>query len=160
MAEDIAEQLIQHYESCVLHPYEDARGIPTIGWGNTVYQDNTRVTMNDRTLSQSEADTLFMYWLKDFTAKVSVHVPGAKDNELGAFVSLAYNIGITAFTGSTALRQWLRANKKATGDAIELWNKAGNHVLKGLQRRRRAERLVFDGSDVGHAIVQAEVDFP
>ena len=160
MPEDIASQLIEHYESCVLHPYEDARGIPTIGWGNTTYIDGTRVTMNDKTLVQSEADALFMFWLKDFTAKVSGHVPGAKVNELGAFVSLAYNIGITAFTGSTALRQWLRANKKAAGDGIEMWNKAGGQVLKGLQRRRRAERLVFDGGDPKMAIVQAEADFP
>lgn len=156
----IATRLIQYYEHCVLHVYADARGVPTIGWGNTMYQFGKKVTMNDNPLSQSEADDLFLFWLNDFSNKVKSHVPGAKPNELAAFTSLAYNIGIGAFTNSTALRQYLHANKKLAGDGIEMWDKAGNHVLKGLQRRRRAERLVFDGADVGHALTQADIDFP
>lgn len=159
-AVDIATPLIQHYESCRLEPYEDARGVPTIGWGNTYYQDRSLVTMNDNVLTPEAADELFVYWLNDFAQKVVAHAPSAKDNQLAAFTSLAYNIGIGAFAASTALRKFLKADLLEAGNGIELWDRAGNHVLKGLQRRRKAERLVFDGALVTHAISDAEIMFP
>lgn len=157
----IAAQLTQYYEHCVLHAYLDARGVPTIGWGNTQYENGQRVTMTDPALSQAEADALYNVFLNRFALGVADHMPpGSLDNEVGAFISLAYNIGLGAFTGSTALREYLKKHKELAGNGIEMWNKAGNMILKGLQRRRRAERYVFDGRLVLNATHQAELDFP
>ena len=156
----LAAKLIQHYESCKLYPYEDAKGVPTIGWGNTFWQGGTSVEMSDDSISQDEADSLFLFWLDNFAKNVKAVVNGAKDNEFAAFVSLAYNIGMGNFNKSTALREFLRSNKSAVGDAIEKWDRAGGQVLLGLQRRRRAERLVFYGAmPVEAAIAAAEKDF-
>jgi lysozyme len=156
----IASQVIKHYESCELKPYQHTGDVPTIGWGNTIWQDGTKVSLDDDPITQGAADALFLFWLIDFTKKVSPHLPGAKPNELAAFVSLAYNIGVVAFTRSTALRRYLGGNKSLVGPAIELWDKSAGVVLKGLQRRRRAEHLVFNGTAPATAIAQAEEDYP
>lgn len=156
----IATVLVQHYESCELDPYPDATGIPTIGWGNTTYEDGSKVTLDDDTLTQKQADALFAFELTKFSNSVAPLVPNATPNELAAFVSLAYNIGTVAFSHSTALREYLRGNKDAAASGIEMWNKAGRQVLKGLRRRRRAERYVFQGMDPKIAIAQAEANFP
>ena len=157
---EIATQLIQHYEECVLHPYQREGDRPTIGWGNTFWENGTPVTMDDKAIDQARADTLFVFWLTDFNSKIAPHVLSAKPNELAAFLSLAYNIGVNAFLASSALRLFLRADSVAAGNAIELWDKSDDIVLKGLQRRRRAEHLVYDGTDVLAAVAQAEAQFP
>ena len=36
--------LIKHFEGLSLKPYLDVVNIPTIGWGNTFYEDGTKVT--------------------------------------------------------------------------------------------------------------------
>lgn len=68
---------------------------------------------------------------------------------------------------------WLAGGKPSTflrklnlgdyaGAAAELpkWVMAGGQVMKGLQRRREAARLVFLGMDARSAIVSAEAKFP
>jgi lysozyme len=161
----IATQLIHYYEHCPkdsrgVYPYPDAKGIPTIGWGNTQYQDGTAVTLDDQPITQDEADALSLFYIQKFSAGVSAYANGTTPNQFGAFTSLAYNIGLGAFARSTALREYLQSNLPAAGDGIEMWDKAGGQVLKGLQRRRRAERMVFDGSDVQSACAAAEAAFP
>src|ERR1700688_1985331 len=100
-----AAPMIQHYESCSLQPYLDASDIPTIGWWNTTYQDGTAVTMDDPTLTQEQADALFQFFLQSFISDV-VKLCGSDGtpNQLGAFSSLAYNIGTENFERSSALR--------------------------------------------------------
>jgi lysozyme len=153
-------ELVDHYESCVLHPYPDASGIPTIGWGNTQYEDGTKVLLRDPVISQARANTLRDFWLGKFITDIAPSMPKATTNQLAAFSDLAYNIGIGAFRSSTAFRQFCLNNQRMAGASIELWNRAGNHVLLGLQRRRRAEHLVFNSVQPAVAIVQAERDFP
>jgi lysozyme len=58
-------------------------------------------------------------------------------------VSLAYNIGPGAFARSTALRRFNEGDIQGAADAMLMWNKAGGKVLRGLQRRRDAERRLF-----------------
>lgn len=163
----IASQLIRHYESCArrladgrIAPYADPRDIPTIGWGNTRWQDDRAVTLDDAPISQDDADALFLFWLNRFSGEVAALAPGAQPNELAAFTSLAYNIGTQNFSSSSALRQFRAGNKQAAGEGIDMWNRSGGQVLKGLERRRRAERYVFGGQAVADAIAQAEQDFP
>ncbi|WP_419555866.1 glycoside hydrolase family protein [Roseomonas marmotae] len=53
-----------------------------------------------------------------------------------------------------------RGTDRARPQALQLWNKAGGKVLKGLQRRRRAESLVMLGAAAESAIAAAARDFP
>jgi lysozyme len=65
--------------------------------------------------------------------------------EFDALVSLAYNIGLGNFGGSTLLKKH-KANDKA-GAAAEFgkWRMAAGKVMKGLIRRRTAEAALYRG---------------
>jgi lysozyme len=69
------------------------------------------------------------------------------ENEFGAFVSLAYNIGVGGFRGSSALRHFNAGDKAKAAAAIKLWNKATvngkRQVLRGLVNRREEEVALF-----------------
>ena len=56
-----------------------------------------------------------------------------------AFTSLAFNVGVGAFCGSTALRRYNAGDDTGACEAMNLWNKAGGRVIKGLVNRRAAE---------------------
>ena len=170
----IAAQLIQHYESCerklqdgTIEPYLDPRGIPTIGWGNTFYQDDSRVTLADPPITQEQADALFRFVLSGFIDNVDAALllpwetaSTATPNQLAAFTSLAYNIGEKNFQSSSALRLFIAGDLATAAEHILLWNESGGVVLLGLQRRRYAERAVFLGAAVADAISEAEKTFP
>lgn len=40
-------QIIKFFESCRLKAYLDSKKIPTIGWGNTFYENGTPVKLGD-----------------------------------------------------------------------------------------------------------------
>lgn len=61
-------------------------------------------------------------------------------NQLSAAISLAYNIGTGGYCGSTVARRFNASNWRGACDAFLMWNKAGGQVVRGLDRRRRAER--------------------
>ena len=56
-----------------------------------------------------------------------------------AFTSLAFNVGVGAFCGSTALRKYNAGDDNGACEAMTLWNQAGGRVVKGLVNRRAAE---------------------
>ncbi|WP_419900734.1 lysozyme [Roseomonas sp. USHLN139] len=163
-----ATTLLHHYESCaakrpdgMIAPYLDAASIPTIGWGNTRYADGRRVSMADKPITQAEADALFTEVLAGFSQEVLALLPATVDDDAhAAFLSFAYNVGVPGFAGSTALRRFMAGDRKGAASALELWDKAGGKVLKGLQRRRRAEKLVLLGATADSAIAVALRDFP
>jgi GH24 family phage-related lysozyme (muramidase) len=160
--------LLHHYESCakrlpggLIGPYLDSAGVATIGWGSTFYADGRRVTIADLPITQAQADALFSTVVAQFDAKVRALLPaGVDDDAHAACLSLAYNIGVGAFSTSTALRLLKAGDRQGAAAGLQLWNKAGGKVLKGLQRRRRAEALVLLGATAESAIAAAEKDFP
>lgn len=70
--------------------------------------------------------------------KACIRVP-LYQHEFDAYSSLAYNIGVSAFCGSTLVRR-LNAGEYASACAeILRWNKFRGKPLKGLTLRRQAE---------------------
>ena len=57
-----------------------------------------------------------------------------------AFVSASYNIGVTGFCGSTMARKTNAGDMVGACNALLLWNKVGGKEVRGLTRRRQAER--------------------
>jgi len=165
-----AAAVMHFFEGCekklpggLIGPYLDMVKVPTIGWGNTEWPDGRRVSMDDPPITQAEADALFLVFLNRFADKVFALIPGkAAPKHAAAFISLAYNIGTGAkgFGGSSALRKFNAGDLAGAAASIELWNKAGGQVVKGLQRRRRAERLLFEGAAPKAACDRAVLDFP
>lgn len=60
-------------------------------------------------------------------------------HEFDAFVSLAYNIGPTAFCKSTVARRLVMLDYKGACEAILMWTKFKGKSISGLIKRRQAE---------------------
>lgn len=57
-----------------------------------------------------------------------------------AFVDAAYNIGVSAFCGSSMARRANAGDMRGACDALLMWDKVGGKQVRGLTRRRQAER--------------------
>ena len=134
----VALPIIAAFEGCKLHAYRDAVGIPTIGYGHTEH-----VRMTD-SITQEQADNILYHDIEERWMRMRQWLPdGMTVNEKAACVSLAFNIGIGAFHKSTVLKRLHDGDKEGAAEAITWWNKAGGKKLKGLVRRREAERELF-----------------
>lgn len=144
-----AVSLIARFEGRRLVAYRDPAGVPTIGFGTTVYPTGVKVRMGDA-ISLNEAKEYLAFSCARFADAVSDLSSGTtlNQNQFDALVSFTYNVGIGAFRDSTMLRR-LRA-KDLDGAASEFprWNKATirgvKQELPGLTKRRKAERALFE----------------
>ena len=70
--------------------------------------------------------------------------PGLRErpHQLAAATSLAYNIGLSAYRRSTVAGRFSQGRWREGCNAIARWNKAGGRVIRGLVRRREAERRI------------------
>jgi lysozyme len=153
MISDRAKQIIKDSESCVLTAYECAKSkeLPkskkfwTIGWGNTKYQNGSKVKPGD-VINQAQADALFDYYLEDFEKGVRKLLKvSLNDDQVGALVSLAYNIGLGALKSSTLLKLLNADNIAGAAEQFNVWTKCNGKVLNGLVTRRRKEYKLFVG---------------
>ena len=138
-------ELIKSFEGCRLVAYDDlqpnktithisqVKGTLTIGYGHIA-----GVTVG-QVISQAQAENM----LKSDMAKYEKYVTDnvkitLNENQFSALVSFCYNCGV----GN--LRTLVR-NRTADqiANSIPLYNKAKGQVLKGLVRRREAERKLF-----------------
>lgn len=128
--------LVTQLEGKSNDPYEDIVGIATVCMGET------RVEM--RHYTDAECEDMLADGLSDFAEGVLERNPQLEghDAQLLAATSLAYNIGIGAYSRSTVAKRFSAGNWKGACDAFLLWNKAGGRVVKGLDTRRRKERQI------------------
>lgn len=114
--------------------------VPTIGHGTTVYPDGTPVKLGD-TATRKEAVAYFQHDLDAFERGVKrcVKVP-LYQYEYDAYMSLTYNIGVTAFCGSTLVRKLNSGDYSGACAQISRWNRAQGREVKGLTNRREQER--------------------
>ncbi|HET8687327.1 MAG TPA: lysozyme [Methanosarcina sp.] len=133
-------QLLKHFEGCRLKAYQDCVGIWTIGYGETL-----NVTPG-LTWTQEYADERLRIRAEQFMMHVLKSCPQLRlssPNKLAACTSLAYNIGVGAFSVSSVCRLTKRGDYKMAGDKFLVWNKAGGKVNKGLSYRRGKEREIY-----------------
>jgi lysozyme len=71
---------------------------------------------------------------------VTTHI---NQNRFDALVSLAYNIGIGAFSTSTVLRETNARHFTRAAAAFHMWTRGASGPLLGLVRRRNAEARLF-----------------
>lgn len=137
--------MINQFEGCVLHPYRDQVGIPTIGIGMTYYPGGTPVTMDDPPITQQQANDYFLQVSAPYASAVHLDtVPVLNQNQFNALFSFCYNIGIGGFQGSTVLKL---VNQNITDDSLRqaflMWDKAGGKVLDDLVDRRNKEYEIY-----------------
>jgi lysozyme len=138
---DAGLDLIKKFEGVRFEAYDDGIGIATIGVGHT-----NGVQFGDRATTE-EVDQWLREDLEDAENAVNLSLVGTDltQNQFDALVSLAFNIGGGAFNKSTLVRKLKAGLMEDAADQFLVWNKAGGHVMKGLQNRRIAEREMFLG---------------
>lgn len=124
-------------EGLRLTAYRDSKGIPTIGVGHV--NASPPVTVMGMTITRAQADALLAADLAPMEAVVNDAAPrGMSQNAFDACVSLAFNIGVAGFRGSTVARKIASGDMAGAADAFLLWNKPPE-----LMGRRKAERVQF-----------------
>lgn len=144
MINSAALDLIKQFEGFRPAAYKCPAGIWTIGYGTTAAAGVGIAPTQGMVISEDEAAFYLKKGVEKFAEQITSAITApVNGNEFGAFVSLAYNIGPAAFLKSSALRLFNAGDKKGAANAFLLWNKAGGKTLKGLVRRREAERALF-----------------
>jgi lysozyme len=147
-AAKIAAEVIKEFEGYSSEPYLCPSGIATIGYGNTIYTNGDRVTMDDKAVTKKYAEKMLLDTVKSVEKQVKnvveVKLPAHK---LAALISFTYNVGIGNLSNSTLLA-WLNSNPDYSEipSQFRRWNKGGGRVLKGLVRRREAEVEIWEGT--------------
>lgn len=134
----IVVPLVDRWEGNKPVPYQDIVGL----W--TVCRGDTKDVVPGQIQTQEQCDERFERQLIAHAKPVLQCVPGLKDkpNALAASVSLAYNIGATAFCRSTAAKRFNAGDWKGGCDAFLSWRFAGGREVRGLLNRRKAEREI------------------
>ena len=133
--------LICSFEGLRLKAYDDGVGVWTIGYGTTVI-NGTKVKKGD-TCTVEQAKSYMANDLKQFESAVNqVKVP-LNQNQYDALVSLAYNIGVSAFLNSTLFKKLNAKDYKGAAEQFPRWNRAGGKVMRGLTNRRASEKRLF-----------------
>lgn len=133
---------IKQWEGLELKAYQDIAGVWTIGYGHT------ETAGPGMTITPERAEELLAQDLRprEKAVRELVKVP-LNQNEFDALVSLVYNIGVGAFTTSTARLRLNKGDREGAADAMLWWNKATINGVKqvshGLTNRRNAERELF-----------------
>jgi lysozyme len=140
--------LVKKWEGFKAEAYLCPANVWTIGYGTTTRAGVGLTVTRGMKITKEEAEHYLQKGLNAFAEQIRPHIAAPiNDNEFGAFVSLAYNIGPSAFIKSSALRHFNAGDKKKTAAAIKLWNKArvkGElQVMQGLNNRREDEVKLF-----------------
>lgn len=128
--------LIAGYEGLRQSPYLDSVGVPTVCYGHTG-------TVQNRWYPISECEQLLTQDVSKAAAAVNrlVVVP-IQQPTFDALVSFTYNVGEGNLSRSTLLRKLNSGDTRGACDELSKWVYAGKQKLRGLERRREAERAL------------------
>ena len=143
---EIATQLCKQFEGFRSAPYTCPAGIATIGYGNTFYEDGTKVTLQDKPITQAEAELMLVRSLSTQYLPAALKASPTlinNSNALGAILSFTYNLGVSRYRASTLRKRLDAADWQGAREQIVKWTRAGGRVLPGLVKRREAERAMF-----------------
>ena len=129
--------LIKQFEGCRLKAYKCPAGVWTIGYGHTA-----GVKAGD-IITQETAESYLRNDLVQYDKAVMNYdgIYHFNQNQFDALVSFTYNCGAGNLKNLT---QSGRRTIAQISDKLLLYNKAGGVTLLGLQRRRAAEKVLFD----------------
>jgi lysozyme len=158
--------LMHMFEGYRDKPYQCSAHMWTIGWGHVIYQDQIKLPMvrkegytgllrseyplkpeDNRVWSKDELVEIFKNDLVSFERGVLRLAPNLDNPEhqhkFDACVAFSFNVGLGNFQRSSIRQCIKREDWDAAAEAFMQWTKAGGKVLKGLVRRRQAEKDLF-----------------
>ncbi len=141
---DKAAKLITGEEGERLTVYKDTGGAWTIGRGHLVKAGEPYYPYGTiRTITKEQSDALFSHDMQEAQNAVALVKVPLNANERAALLSLAFNIGITQFRGSTLLKVLNAGDRIAAADQFAKWRMDNNVVVPGLVARRAREAALF-----------------
>ncbi len=145
-AVDLAAELARRFEGVRLAPYLDPGGVPTIGYGTTIYPDGRRVSMDDPPITMQAAEGLLLARLAKLRVGVMSLFPALADSapRMAAVMDFAYNVGIGALARSTLGARLREGRWDDAAAEFARWVYAGGKPQPGLIERRAAERAMFE----------------
>ena len=129
-------KLIKQFEGVRLTAYKCPAGVYTIGYGHT------RGVTRGMKITEEEASAFLAADLRNSEKAVERYdsIYHWNQNEFDALVSFTFNGGATNLR---ALLRNGRRNRSQIAETLPLYRKAGGKILKGLERRRAAEKALF-----------------
>lgn len=126
------------FEGTEYTTYRDLGGVLTYCTGATENAQWGKTYTPEQCRAQLDRD------LERHAAGIARCVPMGRltDGQKVAFVDAAYNIGVSAFCGSSMARRANAGDMTGACDALLMWNKVGGKVVRGLTLRRQAEREI------------------
>lgn len=133
-------------------PYQDSKGVWTIGWGTTIYPNGTRVTKDAAPITKAQAEEYLMNYSNEILATIKRNLKkDITENKMAALISFGYN------TGPTAVRKTIYyLNRGDNAGALKYMKRYVKEKQKdgtyktsdGLVNRRNKEAAVWNGSAV------------
>ena len=137
-------ELIKEFEGFSANAYLCPAKIPTIGYGNTFWEDGRKVRIGEQISKSKALELLEFVANKDFADKIFPFIEvSISQNQFDAMVSLAYNIGVGAFSNSTLLKRVNAKDFLGAANEFLKWDKSNGKPLLGLTRRRQREKELF-----------------
>jgi GH24 family phage-related lysozyme (muramidase) len=131
--------IIKDFEGCKLQSYQDSGGKWTIGCGTTGPNIGPNMT-----ITQDEADQMLYNSAKKAGDAInSLVTVELTPKQFDALVSLVYNIGITAFTGSKLLKLMNEGSFRQAAAEFSQWDHVHGQVIASLRYRREKEAILF-----------------
>ena len=135
---EILLQKLMEMEGLRLEAYEDAAGVPTIGYGHT-----KNVRMGDK-ISEYWAKEMLREDIEEAEWQVKELGVAKTEGQLDALVSFVFNLGIDRLKTSTLLKVIRNGGSmQQIKKEFKRWVYAGGKQLPGLVKRREWEAKRF-----------------
>ena len=135
---EILLQKVMEMEGCRLEAYQDAAGVPTIGYGHT-----KNVRMGDK-ISEYWAKEMLREDIEEAERQVKELGVAKTEGQLDALVSFVFNLGIERLKTSTLLKVIRNGgSRQQIKKEFKRWVYGGGKQLPGLVKRREWEARRF-----------------
>jgi lysozyme len=149
------KKLLAKWEGFETQVYKDSAGLPTIGVGHLLTQDERssgKIIINGQTVRYSNGITKQQVYdlldqdLNRFEDVVNqrVTVP-LEQSQFDALVSFSFNVGVGAFKNSTLLKRLNAGGYAEVPNQLGRWVHSGGRVVQGLINRREHEIQLWYG---------------
>ena len=137
----LAATIVRPWEGSSLPVYKDIVGVPTVCYGHT----GPDVVVGQPARTPAECEALLTGDLAVAYGHVRRCIVGGTNYQLAAVTSLAFNVGPRAVCGSTLQHKANAGDWNGACAEISRWVYAGGKKVRGLERRRAAERAMCEG---------------
>ena len=151
-----ALKMIAHHEGTRFKPYRCPARLWTIGVGHVIDPNHARIPFEkrnnlavpegwNRVFTMEEVNAILAKDLERFERGVLKYCPNAVTRQgwMDALVSFSFNVGLGTLQRSTLRQRHNRGDIEGAASEFLKYCKAGGKILKGLENRRKDERMLY-----------------